>query len=209
MTFIICCLKNSGEKSLVTKEFLINFEKEIAEIFETGSIKAPVHLANGNEDQLISIFKDIKDDDWVFSTHRNHYHALLHNVDPELIKKEIINGNSITFNSVKDRFLTSAIVCGIVPVAVGAAMACKINNSNRKVWVFVGDMASEMGTFHEAVKYSERNDLPITFIIEDNGKSVNTPTSKAWGEEKTESKVIKYTYTSKLPHQGIGKWVTF
>ena len=62
------------------KSFLIDFETEIKEIYEDGKITAPVHLSGGNEDQLIEIFKDVDKDDWVFSSWRNHYHALLHGV---------------------------------------------------------------------------------------------------------------------------------
>ena len=56
---------------------LIEFEKDIKQIYEKGLIKAPIHLSGNNEKQLIKIFKNIKTTDWVFSTWRNHYHALL------------------------------------------------------------------------------------------------------------------------------------
>ena len=51
--------------------------------YESGQIKAPVHLSGNNEDQLIEIFNKIDKDDWVFSSWRNHYHALLHDFNPE------------------------------------------------------------------------------------------------------------------------------
>lgn len=194
---------------MLTKEQLIQFENEIADVFEKGMILAPVHLSRGNEDQLIDIFKNIRDDDWVFSTHRNHYHALLHGVPLDRIRSQILNRNSITLNSIENKFLTSAIVGGVIPIALGAAFACKLNGSTRRVWVFVGDMAAEMGGFDEAVKYATGHDLPITFIIEDNGKSVNTPTQETWGRENGDNKTIYYSYEAGLPHQGIGKWVTF
>ena len=60
-----------------TKTKLMNFEKSIADDFERGKINCPLHLCGGNEDQLIEIFKDIDEEDYVFSTHRNHYHYLL------------------------------------------------------------------------------------------------------------------------------------
>ena len=61
----------------MNKKQLIEFEKRIKKIYENGKIKAPIHLSGNNEDKLISIFKKIKTKDWVFSTWRNHYHALL------------------------------------------------------------------------------------------------------------------------------------
>ena len=53
---------------MVTKEEIIAFEKEIADVFATGVIRAPVHLRAGREDDLIKIFKDhnIGDDDYIF-----------------------------------------------------------------------------------------------------------------------------------------------
>ena len=67
----------------MNKKDLIDFEKRVQDVYESGKIKAPVHLSGNNEDQLIKIFKKIHKDDWVFSSWRNHYHALLHGFNPE------------------------------------------------------------------------------------------------------------------------------
>src|ERR1700722_16852407 len=164
------------------KAALIKFEEEIADIFTAGKIRAPVHLSDGNEDALIEIFKKIKSDDWVFSTHRSHYHALLHGIDPGWLRDEIVRGNSISICNPKHYFYSSGIVNGSTPIALGVAMRFKRKRALQRVWVFVGDMAAEGGIFHESVKYAERNDLPITFIVEDNGISTHTATQKAWSE---------------------------
>jgi len=70
-------------------------------------------------------------------------------------------------------------------------------------------MTSEMGITHECMKYAARHDLPIVFVIEDNGLSVNTPTQEVWGECNSEPKVIRYSYERCYPHQGCGQWVVF
>jgi pyruvate dehydrogenase E1 component alpha subunit len=196
---------------LFTKEELIAFEKEIEKEWLDGNIHAPVHFSGGNEEPLIEIFKEIKKNDWVFSTHRSHYHALLKGVPRNFVKSEILDCRSIHLNNKEHKFFTSAIVGGIVPIALGTALAIKLKNSNEKVWCFIGDMAGEMGIFHEALKYACRNDLPIKFVIEDNGISVDTPTQKSWGECNIDfnSKLIKYKYTRIYPHYGCGKWVIF
>lgn len=203
----------------MTKEELINFEKEISDIYCAGKIGAPVHLSDGNEDQLIEIFKKIDKDDWVFSTWRSHYHALLHGVPPEKVKEEILKGNSITLCFPERRFFTSAIVGGIVPIAVGTALAIKKKGEKRHVWCFVGDMAAEAGIFHENAKYADLHKLPVTFVVEDNGESVGTPTDVVWGYDKNDRKpdylnhgrsnIIYYKYKKSWPHVGAGKWVTF
>ncbi len=63
-----------------TKESLVDFESLIVKHWEDAKIRGPIHLANGNEEQLIEIFSRIKETDWVFSTWRSHYHALLKGV---------------------------------------------------------------------------------------------------------------------------------
>lgn len=179
--------------SLPTKDQLIAFEQEIATLFEQAQIRAPVHLCAGNEDELINIFQHIQPTDWVCSTHRSHLHALLKGIPPEWVKTEILAGHSITLCNQEYRFITSAIVGGILPIAVGLAMA------GERVWVFVGDMAAETGIFHECAKYAKGHNLPIIFVVEDNHCSVNTPTEQVW----------RYSYQNRFPHQGSGKYVRF
>ena len=191
------------------KQELIQFEEDIKNEFLAAKIRAPVHLSRGNEDQLIEIFKQIGKHDWVFSTHRSHYHALLHGIDKEWIKSEILEGRSIHLMNKEHRFFTSAIVGGNLPIALGMAIALKRKKSKNHVWVFSGDMAAEMGPFYECSKYAAKNNLPITFIIEDNGLSTNTPTQEVWGKSKTGANIIKYQYERGFPHINCGVWVTF
>ncbi|KKN63743.1 hypothetical protein LCGC14_0498470 [marine sediment metagenome] len=187
-----------------TKQDLIDFEAEIAELFEVGKIKAPVHLSGGNEDALIRIFQQVKPDDWVFSTHRSHHHALLKGIPREWLKAEIIAGHSITLNNAEYHFFTSAIVGGILPIAVGVAM------TGQRVWCFVGDMAAETGVFNECLKYARGHGLPIKFVVEDNGLSVQTPTREVWGSvPSVVDEDEYYQYNPTWPHQSTGKNVIF
>ena len=177
----------------MSKDTLLAFEQEIAHLFEQGQIRAPVHLHGGNEDALMEIFKHIEPTDWVLSTHRSHYHALLKGIPEEWLRREILLGRSIHINSARHRFFSSAIVGGILPIAVGLAMA------GQTVWAFVGCMAAETGIFHECVKYATSHNLPVHFVVEDNGFSVDTPTEKVW----------RYSYQRIFPHQGSGAFVIF
>jgi len=192
------------------KQALIDFEEEIKNLFLSAKIRAPVHLSGGNEDALIDIFKQIKKKDWVFSTHRSHYHALLKGIPMEWVKEQILKGNSIHLMNREHKFFTSAIIGSICPIALGVAMAIKMNKGKERVWVFVGDMAAEMGIFHECYKYSLGHNLPVTFIIEDNGLSTNTPTQETWGgPSQPLPKPIRYKYTRIYPHINVGEWVVF
>lgn len=196
---------------MLTKQDLIDFTEEITKLYDDGLIHSPIHLSRGNEDKLIKIFREIRHDDWVFSTYRSHYHALLKGIPREWLKNQILNGHSMHINSKEHKFFTSSIVGGICPIATGVAMALSKRNTTSMVWCFVGDMAAEMGIFHESLKYSRRNTLPIKFIIEDNGLGVNTPTNFAWGigydYESTYEESYKYKRVT--PHAGTGKWIKF
>ena len=83
-------------KIMYSKQDLIDFETDIAECFNKGMIKAPVHLYAGNEDEMIKVFKDVKDEDWVFCTWRSHYQCILKGVPLDELKKDILAGKSIT-----------------------------------------------------------------------------------------------------------------
>ncbi len=195
---------------MYTKEDLINFERRIADHWEAGKIKGPVHLSGGNEEQLLEIAPKIKKDDWVFSTWRSHYHALIKGISPEWLENEILAGRSITIINKEENFYSSAIVGSIIPIAVGVAMQLKANGSENKVWCFIGDMAFETGQFYEMHKYVTNHNLPVQFVVEDNGVSTNTPTVETWKEQRPiPDNVIYYKYEKTWPHYGTGKWVVF
>ena len=111
-----------------TKEKLIAFENSIAELFNAGKIKAPIHLNHGNEDFLIKFYKRIKKQDYIMSSWRSHYHCLLKGVPEKKIKKEILSGKSISLCFPEHNIYSSAIVGGNIPIALGVAVALKKKN---------------------------------------------------------------------------------
>ena len=127
----------------LTKEQLISFESEVKQKYEDGDIPAPIHLSKDNEDELIEIFQYVHEDDWVFSAWRNHYHALLHGFDRQYLMDSIVEGRSMATSSNVNKFYSSAIVGGIIPIALGAAMALKRSGRTQRVWCFIGDMTFE------------------------------------------------------------------
>jgi len=193
-----------------TEESLIDFENLIVEHWSNAKIRGPIHLSNGNEKQLIEVFKRISEKDWVFSTWRSHYHALLKGICPVWIEEEILKGKSITLCKLDENFYSSAIVGGTLSIALGVAMGIKQKGGDEKVFVFIGDMSFESGIFYEVHKYARNFDLPIVFVVEDNGVSTYTPTEATWKTKREIPKdVIHYTYKSKFPHYGTGKWIAF
>ncbi len=194
---------------------LIQFEDEIAEQFNAAQIKAPVHLYSGNEEAIIAVFEQVQKQDWVFCSWRNHYQCLLKGVPPEELKQEILAGHSISLCFPGYRIYSSAIVGGNLPIAVGTAMAIKRQEEKAKVYCFIGEMTAETGIAHECIKYSRQHQLPIHFIVEDNGKSVCTDTRATWKleqlsfEQSTDPMISYYQYETKYPHAGAGVRVQF
>lgn len=197
-----------------TEQTLIDFELKVCESFSKKEILAPVHLYSGNETQMIEIFKKVNSQDWIFCSWRSHYQCLLKGVPEDILLTEIKKGKSISLSFKEYKIFSSAIVTGNIPIAVGVALSNKIKNNNEHVWCFVGDMTSETGCFAENYKYSINYDLPITFVVENNGKSVCTDTLKTWKQDKLTygknmSKLIYYEYESKYPHAGTGVRIQF
>lgn len=206
----------------MTEDELIAFEKDIGDTFNRGEIRAPIHLYAGNESQIMRVFEkiDVKND-WICCTWRNHYQALLKGIPPEVIKERIMAGKSMVMNLPEYKFICSSIVGGIPSIATGLALAAKLKGTTEHVWCWTGDMSAETGAWTEAYKYARAQNLPITFIVEDNELSVLTPTHEMWGEEKwylphqnrtwfEGDHLIYYKYkNTKYPHAGAGVRVQF
>ena len=188
---------------------LLAFEEDIAQEFAAGNIRSPIHLGGGNEKQLIEIFETIRPQDWVLAGWRSHYHCLLKGVPPAKLKAAILAGHSVSLCFPEHRILCSGIVGGIAPIAVGMAWAIKQRRENTRVHCFIGDMTAESGIVHEAVKYAAGHDLPIMWIVEDNGLSVCTSTKESWGVPAGFPEITRYHYTLSRPHAGTGVWVRF
>ncbi|MAF51010.1 MAG: hypothetical protein CMH64_02865 [Nanoarchaeota archaeon] len=195
----------------MNKDDLIKFEKEMVQLWEAAKIPYPIHFSGGNEDQLIEIFKEVKKGDHIFSTHRSHYHYLLAGGSPESLKKFILEGDSMHVFDKELNFITSAIVAGCPTIAAGVALALKRKGSDKHVWCFVGDGAEDEGHFYEAVRYVDGKDLPCTFILEDNNRSVETSKKERYGESEIPwpKCVKKYVYDPTFPHVATGKWIDF
>ena len=211
-------MSSTSSLPVISKEEIVKFEEEIAAIFATGVIRAPVHLRAGREDELIKIFKDnqIGPDDYVFGFWDSHELALLKGVPRQELKDAILAGKSISLCFPKYKVLCSGIVGSLMGTATGAAWALKNQNKKGRVFLFCGEMSSETGIFHEAIKYIYNFDLPATFIVCDNGVSVMTNTREVWGSSepwfkgtKYEKKIIYFKYTNGYPHSGLGKLIKF
>lgn len=187
-----------------SKQKLIDFENQIGDLYMNNQLPFLFHLSGGNEDQLIEIFKEIKEDDYVISSHRNHYHALLHGIPPETVIDRIKNGRSMFIYDRQRNFFVSAIIGGTPAIAAGIAWALKKKQSTQKVWCFVGDGTEDNGHLFEASRYVDGWNLPCKFVIESNDRSCEASNKDRWNEKahiKWDFKsIIKYQYECTYPH---------
>lgn len=211
-----------------TKEQLIAFERRIAGLWEAGELPYLIHLSGGNEEPLIEIFREVQPGDWVFSSHRNHYHYLLSGGSPERLETLIREGQSMFVyeqwrggtpgapNVLRSspmtcevNFFSSSVLAGTCAIAAGVAYQFKVQGSRFKVWCFIGDGAEDEGHFYEAARFCDGFNLPCTFIIEDNDRSVDTYKGSRLGNYRPGLEVFnhhirRYYYGPTYPHAGNG-----
>lgn len=200
-----------------TRESLIAFELQIREDFKAGRLPFLVHFCGGNEGQLLDLFhSSVRPGDWIFSTHRAHYHYLLAGGDPDKLRGMIHAGKSMFIYDRALNFLTSSVLGGMAAIAAGVAWEiregfCHEGQNEHPahmahVHCFLGDGAEDNGHLYEAALFVHAHSLPCTFHIEDNGFSVDAPLS-----ERTRNKrhvwpacVRRYEYKRTYPHAGPG-----
>jgi TPP-dependent pyruvate/acetoin dehydrogenase alpha subunit len=200
-----------------TVERLQEFETDIKDTFNRGEIRAPVHLGGGNEQWLIDYFarENIGPLDWVCGTWRFHLHCLLKGVPSDELKAAILEGRSISLCFRGKRLISSAMVGGIIPIAVGIAWDIKREGSGERVFCFIGDMANMSGIAHECCQYARGHGLPLYLVVEDNGKSVATDTLQSWGVARDfgahylldRGHFAVCTHELPYPHVGTGTWI--
>ncbi len=175
-------------------------ENNISNLLGRAVLKGASHLYAGQEAVAVGAVSVLRDDDLITSTHRGHGHAHAHGDSaartPEA-KQEHYNkmmaevlgksggycqgkGGSMHIADVEHGNLgATGIVGGNIPVAVGAALAQKIQGTDRVVLCFFGDGASNTGNFHEALNMSSLWDLPVVFVVENNLYAMSVPWKKA------------------------------
>ena len=147
-------------------------------------ITVPVHLSLGHEQVAVEIAEHFRPGDWWFSTHRNHHHYIAAGGDEQKLLDEImgkesgVNQGFSGSQAISDpsiNFHASAIVGGMVGVATGTAYALKMDKSENIVVCCVGDAGTEAGVFWESMNFAALHSLPIVYVCENNGKSVDSP----------------------------------
>ena len=176
-------------RSFVLKFFdnLLNIrtvEKLIAIEYHKNQMRCPVHLSIGQEGVSTAVSIALSKKDYFVSHHRSHAHYLSKNGSIKKMINEIYgksngcsggHGGSMHLIDESKNFLGStAIVSSSIPVGVGYAEGIKLDKSNSKVCIFIGDASVEEGVFYESINYTVLKNLPVIFICENNQFSVYT-----------------------------------
>ncbi len=165
------------------------FEEKVAELFAAGKIPGFVHLYVGEEAVATGVCAHLRKDDYITSTHRGHGHLISKGGDLKLMMAELFGkrtgyckgkGGSMHIADMDLGILgANGIVGGGPPIATGAALAVRYKGTDQVAVCFLGDGASNQGTFHEGVNLASIWKLPVIFVVENNMYGISFPQTRS------------------------------
>jgi len=165
------------------------FEERLHEDVAAGRLAGFIHLYGGQEAVAVGVCAHLERDDYLSSTHRGHGHCIAKGVDVRRMKAEIMGretgccrgkGGSMHISDVSVGMLgANGVVAAGVPHAVGAALSAKTRGTRQVAISFLGDGGANQGVFHESVNLAAMLNLPVVFVIENNGYALATPVEYA------------------------------
>jgi len=154
------------------------FEEIVGDLVESREVRCPCHLYIGQEAIAAGVCAALETEDTVWGGHRSHGHYLAKGGDLAAMMAEIFGrqtgcahgrGGSMHLVAKDVGVLgTVPIVAATIPIAVGAALASKLQGQRRVSVAFLGDGATEEGHFFESVNLAALYKLPVLFVIENN-----------------------------------------
>jgi len=182
------------------------FEEKCAELYSAAKIRGFLHLYIGEEAVAVGAIKALKEDDAIVATYREHGHALVRGVPAASIMAEMYGkregcsrgrGGSMHLFDAATRFYGgNAIVGGGLPVAVGLALADKLQSRRRVAACFFGEGAVAEGEFHESMNLAALWKLPVVFFCENNLYAMGTALSRSESEIDLSLKASSYEIPS-------------
>lgn len=154
------------------------FEEETFEFYKKGMMAGLAHLYLGEEAVATGVCAALKENDYIGSTHRGHGHLVARGADISKMMAEILGkktgyshgkGGSMHIMAMDKGILgANGIVGGEIPIATGAAYSAKYRGTDQVAVSFMGDSATNEGTFHESINMAAAWDLPCVYVIENN-----------------------------------------
>lgn len=164
--------------------FLRRFEEKCAELYGLGKIRGFLHLYIGEEAVAVGAIPLLTEEDAIVSTYREHGHALVRGIPPAAVMAEMFGksngcsrgrgGSMHLFDASRKFYGGNAIVAGGLPMAVGLALADKLQRRSRVTMCLFGDGAAAEGEFHESLNLAALWKLPVLFLCENNLYAMGT-----------------------------------
>jgi len=153
------------------------FEEKVSELKLSGKIAGPVHTCIGQEAVATGVCLALSKEDFIIGNHRSHGHLIAKGTDVRTLMAQVLTGNGrsmhVTDSSI-GAICSTAIVGSGLPLACGVAFASKFKKEDNITCVFFGDGAVNEGSFYESINLASTWNLPVLFIIENNGVAVTT-----------------------------------
>ncbi len=160
------------------------YEESIYYLFLEGIMPGSIHQSTGQEACAVGMLYDLNTDDYVASTHRPAGHCLAKGVTLRSMMCEMFGkeegcchgkGGAMHTGDMKVGVIPSnAIVGGDLPIAAGIALSCKMRKTKQVVVCFMGDGATNEGSFHESMNAAATWKLPVIYVCENNLYSATT-----------------------------------
>lgn len=160
------------------------FEEKAAELYTVGKIQGFLHLYIGEEAVAVGAIPVLGPDDAIVATYREHGHALIRGIHAGPIMAEMYGkangcsrgrgGSMHLFDASRRFYGGNAIVGGGLPLAVGLALADKLQGRERVTACIFGDGAVAEGEFHESLNLAALWQLPVLFLCENNLYAMGT-----------------------------------
>jgi pyruvate dehydrogenase E1 component alpha subunit len=178
------------------------FEEKCVELYSAAKIRGFMHLYIGEEAVAVGVMEALEPEDAVVATYREHGHALVRGVSAGAIMAEMYGkvegcsrgrGGSMHLFDAATRFCGgNAIVGGGLPLAVGLALADKLQGRQRVTVCFFGDGAVAEGEFHESMNLAALWRLPVLFCCENNRYAMGTRIDRYESETDLALKAASY-----------------
>ena len=179
-----------------------NFDRTAVEEFHQGNIPGVVHSYIGEEAVAVGVCTALRYDDKIVSTHRGHGHTIAKGADIKLMMAELFGrrngychgkGGSMHIADFSIGMLgANGIVGAGLPIATGAALAAKMEGSERVAAAFFGDGASNEGAFHSSLNLASIWKLPAIFVCENNRWAGTVPASYGLSVEDVSVRATSY-----------------
>lgn len=154
------------------------FEQKCYELYSAAKIRGFLHLYDGEEAVAVGVMQALRPEDNIVATYREHGQALARGMSMEACMAEMYGkqegcargrGGSMHLFDKETRFFGgNAIVAGGIPLAVGLALADKMQGREAISCCFFGDGAVQEGEFHESMNLAKLWNLPVLFLVENN-----------------------------------------